>query len=124
MKLTQLLTIIFLGFATVQAQEVKAPLEPQEYLEEIPESPGENYTWVQAHYEWDGRDYIWVAGSYIEVEKGYAWVNGEWQRGTSGWWVYNKGYWRKQPLSVSFGAKPVRTEESSQISTGEIIIID
>ncbi|MGB1248975.1 MAG: hypothetical protein ACPG4Z_08810, partial [Chitinophagales bacterium] len=31
-----------------------------------------------------------------EKRQGYIWIDGEWERSRkSGWWKYNKGYWRK-----------------------------
>ncbi len=96
-----LLTIITLIFCLsisleVSAQEIKRPLADKEETEAIPKSPGENYAWVKAHWYWDGGRYKWRKGVYVEKRQGYIWIDGEWERSRkSGWWKYNKGYWRK-----------------------------
>ncbi len=52
---TVILSIGFLLFSSnAIAQEVKLPLADKEVIEEgIPTSPGENYTWVEAHWEFE-----------------------------------------------------------------------
>lgn len=84
---------------TIQAQEVKRPLTAKVTNEEIPASPGENWTWVKGHWKWDGGKYVWKKGMFTEKRTGSIWIDGEWERNQkSGWWKFNHGYWQKKSV--------------------------
>lgn len=91
-----IMSLIGLSFSAT-AQEVRSPLDPKESTSVIPASPGEGWTWVKAHWNWDGGKYVWKKGMYVETRKGYTWMDGLWERNQkSGWWRYNAGYWQKE----------------------------
>ena len=88
LSISLLFTAQFLG-----AQELKYPLADKETTELIPEPPGEDYTWVKAHWEYVNGKYEWMPGTYVENVEFHAWRDGYWERNQkTGWWVYNPGY--------------------------------
>lgn len=94
---------IFLFFLGLNAQELKSPLADKVQNEVIPESPGEEFTWVKAHWEFKDGKYQWVDGQYIELIEGHKWQDGYWERNQkTGWWVFNEGYWQKSGGNIDF----------------------
>ena len=51
------ITLMSISYS-LNAQEVKSPLEPKETSNIIPASPGEGWTWIKAHWNWDGGKYV------------------------------------------------------------------
>lgn len=105
-------SVCFLVFTSnINAQELRTPLEDKEVLEEIPPSPGENYTWVKPHWEFVYIKYEWIEGHWIENKEDHTWVNGEWDRNVkTGWWTFDPGYWQKNEADLSFeGGEEVNT---------------
>ena len=92
-----IILISFFSFNNnVIAQEVKRPITAKVINEPIPESPGDNMTWIKGHWSWDGARYTWLKGIYVELKTGSIWIDGEWERNQrSGWWKYSEGYWQK-----------------------------
>ena len=94
--ITILLFSIASAFTNLHAQNLKRPLTAKVINEPVSASPGEGWSWVKGHWEWDGTRYTWRKGMYTETKKGSEWIDGEWERNQkSGWWKYNDGYWRK-----------------------------
>lgn len=97
---TIFLCFIFLG---LNAQGIKNPLADKVQNEVIPESPGEEFTWVKGHWEFANGKYQWVDGQYIELMEGHQWQDGYWERNQkTGLWVFNEGYWQKSGGNIDF----------------------
>lgn len=100
--------ILSIGFLLISsnaiAQEVKLPLADKEVIEEeIPTSPGENYTWVEAHWEFVYVNYEWMEGHYIETKEKHTWVKAEWERNQkTGWFTMDPGYWQQNEADLTF----------------------
>lgn len=106
-----LVAVCFFFFAQgVNAQELKNPLPDKEVITELPPSPGEDYTWVKGHWEFEYTKYVWVEGHYIQNKEQHIWVDAEWGRNKkTGWWTMEQGYWQKTgaDLSLEGGEKTV-----------------
>jgi hypothetical protein len=93
-----LLSSIFFIFIVqyASAQQIKNPIPDKEIDVVVPPPPGENYSWVKPHWEYQKTQYVWIEGHYIETLENHKWMDGYWKRNTStGWWVFNPGYWQK-----------------------------
>lgn len=103
-KLTLFIFLNLLILGNLSAQEVKYPLEAKVENEIIPSPPGENYTWIKGHWEFQHGTYFWVDGDYVETHEGYIWKDGFWERNQkTGWWIFNEGYWQKINNGIDFG---------------------
>jgi hypothetical protein len=73
------------------------------------QKPGEDYSWIPGHWQWNGERYAWIQGHYAQRPfTGAHWVEGFWQRVPDGW-RYVDGYWA--PLRLTrvgqAGPKPL-----------------
>lgn len=92
---TLLVFMVALTFS-INAQNVKKPLAPKVKNEIISTPPGEEWSWVKGHWDWNSVKYAWKRGMYVQKKEGYSWVDGDWERDNkSGWWKMNDGYWKK-----------------------------
>lgn len=106
---------LLLNFHFLTAQELKNPLADIETNVVIPESPGENYTWVKPHWEFVKGDYVWMPGVYIENLEFHAWRDGYWVRNQkTGWWVYNPGYWQRVEGNLKINGQESYTNTPSK----------
>lgn len=92
---TLLAVLLFINFATLNAQETPLPLPDYSANEYQPESPTSEHVWVKGHYEYKGGKYYWIDGAYVLSLENHTWIDGNWTfNNNTNMYAYSSGYWK------------------------------
>jgi hypothetical protein len=70
-------------------------MPPEPLYEQMTDSPGDGYVWVDGYWHWNGDEWVWVAGRWEREQDGYAYVEPYYGYSDGGYY-YTPGYWRSQ----------------------------
>src|SRR5258708_682794 len=51
-----------------------ASMPPEPLYEQMTQSPGDGYVWIDGYWHWNGYEWVWVAGRWEREQDGYLYV--------------------------------------------------
>jgi hypothetical protein len=65
---------------------------PEPLDDQMTQSPGEGYDWIDGYWHWNGYDWVWVGGRWERDQEGYVYVQPYYDYSGASY-VYTPGYW-------------------------------
>ena len=73
---------------------------PDPLDEQMTQSPGDDYAWIDGYWHWNGYDWVWVSGRWEHQQDGYVYVQPYYDYSGSTF-IYTPGYWAERGHSPS-----------------------
>jgi WXXGXW repeat (2 copies) len=65
---------------------------PEPLDDQMTQSPGDGYDWIDGYWHWNGYDWVWVSGRWEHEQDGYVYVQPYYDYSGASY-VYTPGYW-------------------------------